>query len=78
MTDAPETAGWRSSSRCEAVNCVEVLLGVDQIAVRNSVHPDGPRLKIDPADWTAFIEQLKNTQPDGSRSISGADKWSTS
>lgn len=77
MTDAPQAAGWRVSSRCESLNCVEVHVGSDQVIIRDSAARDGLCLEIHPADWMAFLGRLADGQL-GSRPISGADRRSTS
>jgi len=56
---ANERLDWRSSTRCDAGTCVEVATTVDQVWVRQSSDPDGPRLTFSPASWTAFLADLK-------------------
>jgi hypothetical protein len=52
-----ERAIWRKSQRSNpSGNCVEIaFLNGDQIAMRNSRHPDGPALIFTRDDWDAFI-----------------------
>ncbi len=55
-------AAWRKSTRssAEGQNCVEVAAGLPGIvAVRDSKHPAGPPLIVDPRNWTAFIRAVK-------------------
>ena len=59
MTDAPQVEAWKISSRCEAVNCVEVLVEPNRVAVRSSALRNGPGLEFDPAAWMDFIVHLK-------------------
>jgi hypothetical protein len=48
---------WRKSRRSNpSGNCVEIAtLPGDQLAMRNSRHPDGPALVFTRSDWDAFI-----------------------
>jgi Domain of unknown function (DUF397) len=57
---------WRKStySSSNGGNCVEVAApahdGADRVvAVRDSKDPDGPKLAFAPADWEAFMRQVK-------------------
>ncbi|GAB3827163.1 DUF397 domain-containing protein [Dactylosporangium cerinum] len=61
MTDAPRVAAWKTSSRCDAVNCIEVLIEPDRVAVRSSALRSGPSLQFDPVAWMDFIRHLKTT-----------------
>jgi Domain of unknown function (DUF397) len=59
-TDLPALAGlsWVKSRRSGPTggNCVEVaFLPGDQIAMRNSRHPEGPALVFTRAEWDAFL-----------------------
>lgn len=49
------------SSRCSSGECVEVARG-DEILVRNSQHPDGPRLSFGTGAWRDFIDAIKNNE----------------
>ena len=59
MSTTPESTGtaWRkySYSGAQGGECVEVALAPASVAVRDSKHPDGPRLAVGPAAWTAFL-----------------------
>jgi hypothetical protein len=54
-------ATWRKSTySSQDGNCVEVarnLPGV--VAVRDSKNPDGPELLVSPAEWRAFVRELR-------------------
>jgi hypothetical protein len=54
-------ARWRKSKLSSAQgNCVEAArLSRDQIAVRNSRHPEGPALIFSDAEVRAFLEGVK-------------------
>ena len=55
-------AAWRKSTRSssQGQNCVEVAAGLPGIvAVRDSKHPAGPPLIVNPRNWTAFIRAVK-------------------
>ena len=55
-------ASWRKSSRSSAQgNCVETArLPGDQVAVRNSRHPQGPALIFSQAEVCAFLAGVKD------------------
>ncbi|MFE0848382.1 DUF397 domain-containing protein [Streptomyces rochei] len=49
---------WFKSSYSDTSNpsdCVEVAITPATIHVRDSKRPDGPRLTVPPALWTAFV-----------------------
>jgi Domain of unknown function (DUF397) len=52
---------WRKSSYSgsNGGTCVEVGTTGPAIAVRDSKHPDGPRLAFSMATWQTFTTQLK-------------------
>jgi hypothetical protein len=55
------TENWRKSSFSGSVgDCVEVS-SINQISVRDSKAPSGPRLKFSPDVWTAFVGNLQNS-----------------
>jgi len=62
MTDTDlSRAEWRKSSySSQSGNCVEVAANMPgTVAVRDSKHPEGPRLLIPAAEWRAFVRGLK-------------------
>ncbi|RCW42751.1 uncharacterized protein DUF397 [Halopolyspora algeriensis] len=65
---ASQLAGavWRKSTRSGAIgNCVEIAsLGDDEIAMRNSRHPDGPALIYTRAEMSAFLAGAKDGEFD--------------
>jgi len=53
---------WRKSSYSadNGAACVEVTGGIPgTVAVRDSKDPDGPILAFTPAEWRAFLTELK-------------------
>ncbi|MBQ1095565.1 DUF397 domain-containing protein [Streptomyces sp. b94] len=49
---------WFKSSYSDTSNpsdCVEVAITAATIHVRDSKHPDGPRLAMAPGMWAAFV-----------------------
>ena len=53
---------WRKSSYSSPTSndCVEVAGNIRGIvAVRDSKHPDGPKLSFGRADWQAFAERVQ-------------------
>jgi Domain of unknown function (DUF397) len=63
-TFALSARAWRKSSHSGGSeggsNCVQVASGPGKIAVRDSKHPDQGALTIAPAQWQAFIADLKH------------------
>ncbi|MGV9944016.1 DUF397 domain-containing protein [Streptomyces sp. NPDC003401] len=54
--DSPGQEWIRSSySTDEGPDCVEVAPAPAHILVRDSKHPQGPRLALAPTAWTAFL-----------------------
>jgi hypothetical protein len=54
---------WRKSSYSgdNGGDCIEVGTPGPAVAVRDSKHPDGPKLAFAAATWKAFTAQLKAT-----------------
>lgn len=49
---------WFKSSYSDTSNpsdCVEVAITSATIHIRDSKHPDGPRLAVSPSMWAAFL-----------------------
>ncbi len=58
---------WRKSSHSGGTGgeCVEVALLPDGgRAIRDSKHPDGPRLHFTAAEWTAFLAGVRDGEFD--------------
>ena len=50
---------WRTSSWCNAGDCVAVAIRDDAILVRNTSSPEGPILAFNPAAWRDLIADIK-------------------
>jgi hypothetical protein len=59
MDSVGPSNAWRSSSRCEAASCVEVLIDGGGVAVRDGADVNGPVLRFHAAAWAAFIASLE-------------------
>jgi hypothetical protein len=63
MTITPDLgyAVWHKSGRSSAQSgaCVEVAQVTEAIAVRDSKNPTGPALAFAPADWAAFVADVR-------------------
>lgn len=56
------TGPWRKSSFSEAESeCVEVAVGADAVAVRDSKDPDGTRLVFPRGAWSAFLAVVRTS-----------------
>jgi hypothetical protein len=54
---------WRKSTRSsqhENSDCVELAAVEEQVAVRDSKDPNGPKLMLTRAQWNALSGRLKN------------------
>lgn len=59
-------ARWQKSSHSGSnADCVEAASGLGHVAVRDSKNPTGNVLLIDGAQWTAFLDAIKNGYSDG-------------
>ncbi len=54
---------WRKSSFSQGGDCVELAYIRNRILVRDSKDPFGPILDFMPADWVAFIAQVRSVTP---------------
>ncbi|MFG3079886.1 DUF397 domain-containing protein [Streptomyces parvulus] len=55
---------WFKSSYSDTSNpsdCVEVAIAHTAVHIRDSKHPDGPRLMVRPSVWTAFVDRRSRT-----------------
>jgi hypothetical protein len=55
LSHARLTIDWTRSSYCESATCLEVAAVDDQIALRDSKTPDGPKLYLTRKEWGAFL-----------------------
>jgi Domain of unknown function (DUF397) len=55
------TVTWRRSSACTGADstCVEVAVGTDVVAVRDSKDAGGPALRFTAAEWRAFLAGVR-------------------
>ena len=51
---------WRTSSKSQGTNCVEVAADVDAVFVRDSKDRGGPVLGFSRQEWSAFLSSLKS------------------
>jgi Domain of unknown function (DUF397) len=61
---SPERWQWHKSSYSSANGCVEVALGKDEIAVRDSKDPGGPVLRFTTGEWKAFLAGARDGEFD--------------
>jgi hypothetical protein len=61
------TVRWRRSSACTGADstCVEVAVGTEAVAVRDSKDAAGPVLRFTPAEWRAFLAGVRAGEFDG-------------
>ena len=58
--DLSRAEWYKSSYSSQDGNCVEVATNMPgTVAVRDSKHPEGPRLLISAAEWRAFVRDLR-------------------
>jgi hypothetical protein len=57
--DHRDQAEWRKSSTSGVAECVEMAHVGDQVLIRDSKDPDGPRLRYTAAEWRAFVEGVR-------------------
>ncbi len=59
--ELPGASWWKSGRSSAQGNCVETAkLAGDEVAVRNSRHPEGPALIFSKAEIRAFLEGVKD------------------
>jgi hypothetical protein len=58
MSEMGEMVWRRASFSGSGNNCVEVATGASHILVRDSKNPDGPRLRLSRAAFTACLDTI--------------------
>jgi hypothetical protein len=53
---AEQDTRWRK--RCSSGACIEVAQIDGEVHVRDSIDPEGPRLRFRPAQWRAFLADV--------------------
>lgn len=56
----PELHWKKSSYSPDGSNCVEMATTPTTIHIRDSKHPTGPHLTLQPTAWADFLAQLRN------------------
>ena len=51
---------WVRSSRCDSGTCLEATTVNGDVVIRNSMDPDGGRVMVSRARWSAFLADLKS------------------
>jgi hypothetical protein len=66
MTTHHNNAQWRKSTYSgNGGNCVEVAFSDrGMVGVRDSKNPAGPTLNFTPTEWSAFLTDIQNSEPD--------------
>ncbi|BCB81910.1 hypothetical protein GCM10022251_51730 [Phytohabitans flavus] len=57
VADGP--TNWRKSAQCESHQCVEVAVGAEGVAIRDSTSPEGPFIEVTARAWKAFCAALR-------------------
>ncbi|GAA4320582.1 DUF397 domain-containing protein [Actinomadura luteofluorescens] len=54
---------WRRASKSheDGDQCVEIASGSDEVSLRDSKDPDGPKLVVSRSDFRYFVSVLKAT-----------------
>lgn len=61
IEDPLATAAWRKSSRSATQGeCVEIAQTLVVTGIRDSKNPTGIRLRLTPAQWSRFLDHVKN------------------
>jgi len=59
----PPTLGslsWHTARRCDGGNCVRIASSADTIVIGDSKNPDGPTLSYTYAEWTTFVQGIRD------------------
>lgn len=55
---------WRRTTHCSNSACLDVARDGDHVVLRSSTDPDGPRLRLTPAEFGAFLAGVRAGQFD--------------
>lgn len=55
---------WRKSTRSGSNGCVEVAIEPPVVLVRDSLDPEGPRLRFSIGEWRAFLDGARQGEFD--------------
>lgn len=58
------TTEWLKSSACNESDCLEVRGQMGSVEMRASQSPDGPVLRFTSAQWSVFLEQIRDGEFD--------------
>jgi hypothetical protein len=56
--------GWRKSSRSNPGQCVEIMIGAQQVHIRHSQDREGPVLSFTHPEWQAFLDGVRGCEFD--------------
>lgn len=56
---APSQLAWRVARDCDGGNCVRVAPSAGMIVIGDTKNPDGPVLSYTGAEWSAFVEGIR-------------------
>jgi hypothetical protein len=62
VADLHDALVWRKARRCGNAACIEVAQSEQEMLLRDSKDPAGPRLVFAPEDWTAFLSAVRDDQ----------------
>ena len=64
MADGDQRAGWRKSSFSNSGDCLEWMIDVDQVRLRDSTGRSSGELHLSYSEWRAFLAAVKAGEAD--------------